>query len=310
MTQTAAHVPDAHPHHWFNSLQRARLLLSLASLLSLILFYAAAQLINFPHHPGYSVSIFQQHGGHPALDLITILVVLVLTTLAGTAIAGVIRVDGGFFGACVGLLALSARGGNVTATLHAADSPAVYLSLLAETVLLFACLALAWLTLLPLIRRRLLHPDRLRDGVEPRDATLGTKLLATATQVVAMIVLMMLLAQSDDKVQVIGAVAVAAFAAAALAHSAFPVEPSLYFWIGPGVTAVIGYAWAYSSPGPWLVGHPANALAAPLPLDYASVGPASALLGYWMSRRWLRARQSHITPPAAPPMTDAHMPLG
>ena len=39
-------------------------------------------------------------------------------------------------------------------------------------------------------------------------------------------------------------------------------------------------------------------LSRPLPLDYASVGPAGALIGYWMSRRWHRTRQLESQSPA------------
>jgi len=32
-------------------------------------------------------------------------------------------------------------------------------------------------------------------------------------------------------------------------------------------------------------------LARPLPLDYASLGTAGAILGYWTSRQWQRAKE-------------------
>jgi hypothetical protein len=47
--------------------------------------------------------------------------------------------------------------------------------------------------------------------------------------------------------------------------------------------------WAYVSPGDWQIGQAGVPLARALPLDYASAGPAGAILGYWMSRRWQRA---------------------
>ena len=51
----------------------------------------------------------------------------------------------------------------------------------------------------------------------------------------------------------------------------------------------------------WKAGRGAGALAAlgrPLPLDYASLGPAGAILGYWISRGWERAKETDTAVPA------------
>ena len=57
--------------------------------------------------------------------------------------------------------------------------------------------------------------------------------------------------------------------------------------MGPLLTGVIGYALAAMGQVSNLnIGLPTGtvaALARPLPLDYASVGIAGAILGYWMS---------------------------
>jgi hypothetical protein len=37
---------------------------------------------------------------------------------------------------------------------------------------------------------------------------------------------------------------------------------------------------------------PFAGLVRPLPLDYASAGPAGAILGHWMSRKWQKEREA------------------
>lgn len=307
MTQITPPAPSL-PAPRISAYHRARVVLTIASAVSVALFYGAARLLHVPQAPGHSVSLLQQPNALVAM--IVVLVLLVLSALIGSVIAGSVRRDAGLLTACVGLVAITARGGTISAVLQTASSPAVYSTLAVEVALLYAFIVLAYFALAPLRDSHYLPPDSLRDGVEARDEPLGNKLLATAAQAIGTLMLLLLLAQSPDKVQALGAVFVASLLATAAAHSAFPVEPSIFFWIGPGIVAIIGYAYAAASPGPWLIGQPANALAIPLPLDYAAAGPTGAILGYWMSRRWQRSRETHITPQDRPPMSDSHMPLG
>jgi hypothetical protein len=127
-----------------------------------------------------------------------------------------------------------------------------------------------------------------------------------------MAVLVALLARTDEKKQVLAAVALGSFLATLLAYSVAPVRPATWFWIGPVVVGAFGYvaasfAWRNASPVEWKTGMGGGilgALARPLPLDYASLGTAGALLGYWISRQWQRAKELERTPtptPAAPP---------
>jgi len=65
---------------------------------------------------------------------------------------------------------------------------------------------------------------------------------------------------------------------------------------------VIGYVSCYFRPDGIEVGRTSGyfaALARPLPLDYASVGVAGSLMGYWISSRWHhRAGGEHGGAPA------------
>jgi hypothetical protein len=302
-----AFVPRVTPYH------RSRILLSLATLVALALFYAAARLLRIPPTPDYSISLLQQSS--PVLALVVVLILLILSAIVGSIIAGSIRQDAGLVTAALGLVAMTGRGGTITATLHAATSPNVYSTLAVETALLYAFLVLAWFALAPLRSSQYLTPDHLHDNVSPpsaEDEPIGNKLLATAATTLGTLILLLILAQTPDKAQSLFSVFLAALIATAAAHSAFPVQPSVWYWVGPGLVGVIGYAYASASPGPWLIGVPATPLASPLPLDYAAAGPAGAIMGYWMSRKWQQARESTITPPPPPshPTTDAHMPLG
>src|SRR4051812_19575285 len=165
----------------------------------------------------------------------------------------------------------------------------VFLRLILETLLLFAFIGLAWMALGFLRDRGLIH-EKYRDEPDAPDALPAHGLMALAAQVVIMIVILALLAHTDKKAQVVWSLAVAAPIAALAAHSLFPARPSIWFWTAPMLVGLIGYSLALFGGGNHLpggaIGGYAPALARPLPLDYASIGTAGSLFGYWTSRRW------------------------
>jgi hypothetical protein len=166
-------------------------------------------------------------------------------------------------------------------------APGIWVRLLSETVVLFAFVAIGWYILMVLRDMNLLLAEPLRE--DDPDALPGQGLLAMAAQVVGMIFLMLLLAPTDKKAQVMWAIAIASFLSALASHSLFPARPSMWFWSAPFIVAVIGYVCALIGGEPPAGGDVPGilpALARPLPLDYATVGPAAALLGYWTSRKW------------------------
>jgi hypothetical protein len=118
-----------------------------------------------------------------------------------------------------------------------------------------------------------------------------------------MLLLMLVLARTDEKKQVVWAVFLSSYLATLLAYAVSPVRPSAWYWAGPFVVAAFGYAAAYlkwrgmDDSVHWRAGIGAGfwaALARPLPLDYASLGPVGTLLAYWMSRRWQSAREADV----------------
>jgi hypothetical protein len=173
-----------------------------------------------------------------------------------------------------------------------ASGPGIYLRLFSELLLLAVCVAMGWWVLMLLRDWGFLHGEPLRD--DDPDALPGQGAMALAGTVILMIFLMLLLAQTDKKAQVIWSVAIASCLATLASHSLFPARPSIWFWTAPIIVGAIGYLLAWSS-GTILVGGGVGGmlpqLARPLPLDYIGAGTAGSLMGYWTSRKWLQERE-------------------
>ncbi|HYO10322.1 MAG TPA: hypothetical protein VER17_15240 [Tepidisphaeraceae bacterium] len=264
---------------------RDRILLFTGAVASYWIFAGVASLFSIPWYRDYQASLTGQPA--PALALLVAAVVLLGCVVLTSLFAGLVHFEGGLFCAALGMLALSARGGPMRYVLMYSPGDGVFLRLIFETLTLFAFVFAGWLALGLLRDRGLLEQEHVGDT--DVDAIPAQGAMATATQVVIMILLLAVLAPTDDKAQVVWAVAIASLLGALGAHSLFPARPSIWFWMAPMIVAVLGYALAWSGgnrlPGGQVGGY-APALARPLPLDYAAIGTAGSLLGYWTSRRW------------------------
>jgi len=277
--------------------QRNRLLMSLAAAAACLLFWFAGAWFGIPRHRGFENSLALQPSA--AADLLLTGVAILAATAVGTVFAGSIRFDAGLFAAAIGLAALSCRGGPMRYVTQAAGGRGVFLALALELVVLGALLGLAWFGLWLLYRVGHLRGDALRDGLRDQPHDIGERVYALLVQAAVMSVLVMLLARTDDKKQVLAAVAVASFAATLMSYAFSPVRPSVWYWAGPILVGTFGYLTAYLSAGSmesvgWKSGAGGGLLAGlarPLPLDYASLGTAGAILGYWTSRQWQRAKE-------------------
>ncbi len=123
-----------------------------------------------------------------------------------------------------------------------------------------------------------------------------------AAQFIITALLVMLFAESESKQQVMAAIFIASFAGSAIAHTSSPTGPRSWYWLPPLVVGLFGFLLAYFFPPTGLStadfrGSFAG-LYRPMPLDYASMGPAGAIIGHWMSRRWQRDRTASQTPSA------------
>jgi hypothetical protein len=275
---------------WTSYHTRDRLLLLCGIVVSYAIFHFIGRAFRIPELRDFQASLLGN--ASPVLTLVVTLVTLIACVLVSSLIAGTVHFEAGLFCACAGMLALSTRGGPMRYVLMESPAPAVWVRLLSETVILFAFVGIGWFVLMQLRERNLLRGEPLRE--DDPDALPGQGVMALATQIVIMIFLVILLAEGDQKAQVVWAIAIASFLATLAAHSLFPARPSIWFWSAPFVVAAVGYVCAMVG-GPVLpggqVGGLMPALARPLPLDYAAVGPAAAMLGYWTSRRWQHERE-------------------
>jgi len=259
-------------------------------LICFVLCWWAGEVFGIPPHRRLEISLLSQPGVLAAL--IVVLVLLLGCTLLGTLIAGTIRFDAGLLAACCGLSALSMRGGTMGDLLRQQNmargaAPSIYWVLIGELTLLYGMLALTWAALWALRRGHLLRENASYDDSENAQRTITDKLLAVVTQAGVMVFCLFLLMQTDAKKQVMVSVFLAAFAGAAASQSIFSVRLSPWYWCGPLIVGLLGYMWERFSPGAiWQAGQVQHVLARALPLDYASAGPAGAILGYWASRNW------------------------
>jgi hypothetical protein len=266
---------------------RQRIALSAGSIICGALGWWLARIFDIPIPYGRGGALLQQPDWAFAMGIVWIVI------LVGSAVtcffASRQHYEGGLFCACVGLTLLSIRMGPTRFALFSSTSGAkVYLLMALELLLLLIAIAIGWVVL-RLFARLGLIPRELPIDHSELDHPLDQKVLALTAQVVVSIILVLLLARSDDKAQVLAAVFFASYLAALAAHHFVPTQPSIWYWMGPLIVGVLGYVLQYFSPTDWVIGDARGffaSLARPMPLDYASLGTAGALLGYWHSRSW------------------------
>jgi hypothetical protein len=278
--------------------RKTKLLMAGGVCLAMAVFTFCSRAFGVPVDPGFSGSVLRD--GSWLTNLLIVAAGLFVSVAVATLIVGRVRFDAGLFCATVGMTVLSIRGGTMRQVLqaHATQAgTALFVSLAVELVVLYALVAVAWSALWSLHRGGVLNADEFRDGVEDTDEPVLFKALAMLMQVGVMGLIVLLLAPADGKAQAIAAVAVASLIGAWAAYMMYPISPSPWLWVGPLVVGVVGYLLAYFNvpPGdPSLrigdLRYPLAPLARPLPIDYASAGPAGALLGYWVARRGHRQR--------------------
>lgn len=260
-----------------------RIYLAMTSTGSVALFLVVARVMGWPVYLRLEASLLAS--ASPLAGIAAVAFGMVAAMVLASLFLGRLRYEAGLFTACVGLAAMAARGGTVGAMLRGMGKPQIYPTMLMETVMLLGMLGLGWQLLALLGAQGLLRAEPPL-GEHELPGTLLQKIMAMLVQATVTGLLIMLLAQVDSKKQIMAAVAIASLLGATAAHQAFPVRSSAVFWAGPFLTGIVGYGWAMRAPGEWMTGMPANALAMASPLDYASLGTAGAIYGYWTSRQW------------------------
>jgi hypothetical protein len=118
----------------------ARSVVSAAALIAAGLFVWGTRMFGLPVLPGFDGSILAQPSAFAAIAIVAVL--LVISALVGTVLAGAIHFEAGIFAAACGLVALSLRGGTMQAVLFEANgSSSVYFRLMLELLLLGGFLA-------------------------------------------------------------------------------------------------------------------------------------------------------------------------
>ncbi|MGD0141417.1 MAG: hypothetical protein ABSD28_21365 [Tepidisphaeraceae bacterium] len=281
---------------WTPSVMGARIALAVAVGVSCLIFAAASRYFELPILPGYDGSILCQPS--PVSAFAVVAVALAVATLVGTVLAGAVRFEAGLFAAAFGLMAFSLRCGTMQSVLlEAGGNEAVFVRLAVELLILGIFLGGMWALLLRLARAahgRPSTPQLNRSG-------LLNNLTATVAQTISTGIFMFLLCQSEAKYQALAAIGIASWLGSMIAYKYAPTRPSIWYWTGPLLVGLIGYMLAAMGQDTNLnIGSPAGTFAAfarPLPVDYASLGTAGAILGYWMMRsRKCQYRAANCTP--------------
>jgi hypothetical protein len=265
----------------------ARVALIVAVAINWTIFSTASRWFGLPALPGFDGSILHQPSPVAAFAVLAIL--LLVTTLFGTIIAGAVRFEAGLFAAAFSLAAISFRCGTMQSVLlEAGGNESVFIGLIFELLILSAFIAALWAILWLIGRINILHYESPAEADDSGISALD-RVTALVTQIIATGVFMMFLCQSEAKNQSLAAVGISSFLATLVAYKYAPVRPSIWYWSGPLIVGLIGYTLAAMGQDANLaIGSPSGtfaAIARPLPIDYASAGPAGAILGYWMMRK-------------------------
>jgi hypothetical protein len=282
--------PDAFGASIFTPHRRTQFWVTLASVACFLLFWWAGKWIGIPAERGYEASLLQQHSA--ALVVFATYVLLACAVIIGSLISGRAWFFGGLFAAAIGLMALSVRGGPMRyALFHAiarGTGKQVFLTLFFEQCLLFAAMGPLWWFFWSKyeIVRRAAGAQEPKTS-EKSDGSLGSIVLALAAQVCITGAVILLLAATDNKKQVLVSTFFGGFVGAFAAEYFF-AEPKAvsWYWIGPFAAGAIGYLVTYFTTQGIATGDPGGSLAAlarVYPLDYASAGIAGTMLGFWMA---------------------------
>lgn len=289
MSQSPTETPAPQASPLLTHRQRWRILLVGGSALCVALVLWLGRWLGLPVHADYEASLLQQPNVVAAVLVAGL--ALLLSVVLGTLIAAPIRFDGGLLIGVVGLAGLSLRGGTMRDVIlwsgrlpGTTPCPQIFGLLMLETLLLFALVGGVWLIIWHLYQR-----DLLRGRVQPYSDLPRVSAARTAAaiglQTAVAAVVTLLVGQSEQKAQAMVAAGIGAFFGAGAAEFYFRnARIARWYWVGPAAVALLGYALAWINPAGLatadLHGWTAS-LARPLPLDYASIGAAGALLGHW-----------------------------
>jgi hypothetical protein len=272
----------------------ARTAIVLAVAVNCVIFVFGSRWFGMPDVVGYDGSLLNQP--NPVTACLAIALLLLIGTLVGTVIAGAVRFEAGLLAAGCGLAAVSERCGTMqTVILESGANDSIYMAMVLHLLILAVFLLGLWALLWGLGRMNwVVCTQGTAEELDPSDSAPVSRITALAAQVVTTGIFMMFLCQSETKNQALASVGIASFLGAVISYKYSPVRPSIWYWSGPLIVGVIGYTLAATGQDANLaIGSPTGtfaALARPLPIDYASLGPAGAILGYWTMRKKIASK--------------------
>lgn len=281
----------------FNTAERALLLAGCGACVAVVTTLSGS--LGLPTMPRLSGSLLI--GSSPLSSILMTAVAVGICTLLGAVVAAFLRLEAGMLCVAAGIAALSVRGGSMRTVLQYAGGPGVYLTMLVEVALLFILLGIAWIALNALHKRIWsTHLAQLTildatSGEDEDQLSLANIGYALGVQVAVMILCESLLLQVDAKKQAMASIGIAALLGTMAACHLAPLVAGFWYGLGPVVTGALGYAMAYASPSGWQLGESngtLGALARAIPLDYAGIGIAGVIIGYWTARRWKEESES------------------
>ena len=265
----------------FGPRRLTQLLVAVGIGLGVLIFWLIAKAVAFPAEPHFEGSLLQAPASIGAL-VIGILALAVCTVL-GDFIAGRRWYLAGLFIATCALAMWAIRGGTVQYVLLRASTTGsgrnVMLVLLIEHLILMAAVAGLWMWLWSK------KPPRPKTDDDEEDESRSTAAALLAQVGATLLILLIMLAETSVKKQVMLSVFIAGMCGTALSEGFFATPDSgRWYWIAPLIAGVIGYVMGYIQPAGMEIGYLSGFFSAwsrPLPLDYASLGCAGAILGYW-----------------------------
>lgn len=270
----------------FGPRRLTQLLVLIAVGVCVVIFLIAGKWVDYPDEPYYRGSLLQPPMNVAAL--IGAIVLLCICALLGDLIVGRRWFLAGLFIATAALSTWSIRGGTMQAVLLRAQTThagrGIFLTLLLEHLILMAAIAGLWMLLWAKRAAAIASlPAAEEEAEQDEGRSTGSALLAQIGA--TLLILLIVLVETSVKKQALVGVFLAGAGGTSLAETFFSTrQTARWYWLAPLIAGVVGYLFAFFQPTGLEIGHLNGmfaGLARPLPLDYASLGCAGALLGYW-----------------------------
>jgi hypothetical protein len=303
----------------FGPVHLTRVMILIVAVIFAFVFKYAALWLQWPREFGAGGSLAQ-----PPMALgafVAVLGLLIVCTMLGTFLLGRRWFLAGLMTATAGLTMWSIRGGTITAVLFNADNSGaggrVFLQMIGELIVFFGVIGGLWTLVWNVTGKSIADFQITPEASAKQAATVGkikrfamfgvTPLLVPTTadvtnpsprteegrsagtallvQIALMVVLMLILAVTPLKKQVLTSVFLAGLISTAVAEYFFADwSTGRWYWLAPLIVGALGYLAAYFNPAGMETGDLQGMfapLARALPLDYASMGCAGVLFGYW-----------------------------